>query len=318
MSDDVVGASPGSSTLGDLGSLRLNLGCGFDHREGYVDVDFAPKHEPDLLADVRHLPMIDTGSCEEVFASDVLEHLPRADVVPALREWGRVLREGGTLVARVPDLVAMATLLGHPDNQGLDRQDELVRCVYGSQGYEGDFHLSGFTEPLLRHYVAAAGFVEATIVPTDGWLMEVVAVRGPHPDPAVTLDALASYEATWGDVELPGEVVSGSRAVGTAVVTNAGMQGWSATGGDGGHGMVAIAYRWRGEDGDVAVWEGLRSPLPHDVAVGEEVLVDPVTIQAPATPGAYRLDLTLVQEGIAWFDHEGCTTLPIDVVVREA
>ena len=46
--------------------------------------------------------------------------------------------------------------------------------------------------------------------------------------------------------------------------------------------------------------------------------MDPVTIQAPATPGAYRLDLTLVQEGIAWFDHEGCTTLPIDVVVREA
>ena len=53
---------------------RLNLGCGFDHRDGYLNVDIKPEHEPDLLADIRDLSELPAGHFDEIVAIDV----PRA------------------------------------------------------------------------------------------------------------------------------------------------------------------------------------------------------------------------------------------------
>jgi hypothetical protein len=46
------------------------------HREGYVNVDFAPHHRPDVAGDVLNLPIAE-GVFEEILAQDVHEHLPR-------------------------------------------------------------------------------------------------------------------------------------------------------------------------------------------------------------------------------------------------
>src|SRR5262245_33970799 len=88
----------------DLRPLRrINVGCGFDKRAGYINVDLHAMHDPDVIADVRDLRIFATAGYDEVLAQDVLEHLPRADAQPALSEWARVLAPGGRLVLRVPN-----------------------------------------------------------------------------------------------------------------------------------------------------------------------------------------------------------------------
>jgi SAM-dependent methyltransferase len=170
---------------------NVNLGCGFDRREGYINVDLHAMHEPDVIADVRHLDLFATGYYDEVVAQDVLEHLPRADAQPALEEWSRILRPGGRLVLRLPNLIGLLGLF--LERTSLDEHREFVHLLFGTQAYDGDWHCNGYTELLLRHALHDAGFDVASIEDRDGWLFDVVAVRTDDPQPvdAATLRFVA-------------------------------------------------------------------------------------------------------------------------------
>ena len=159
----------------DAHPRRLNLGCGFDHREGYLNVDFQAFHDPDLIADARDLPMLPTGGYDEVVAQDVLEHLERQDVDPALREWARLLRPGGILVLRVPDVIGVARLLS--GTRSVEQHRLLVQNLFGTQAYTGDYHHCGFTELTLRASLHDAGFAVRELVRRDVWMLDCVAER---------------------------------------------------------------------------------------------------------------------------------------------
>lgn len=80
---------------------RLNLGCGWDHRDGYIDVDVDPVFEPDLVLDLSQRPWPLPDRCaEEVIMRNVLEHMD--DPVAVAREIHRILVPGGRWVVRVP------------------------------------------------------------------------------------------------------------------------------------------------------------------------------------------------------------------------
>ena len=158
---------------------KVNLGCGFDHRDGYLNVDFHPDHNPDLLADVRTLPMLPDGHYEEVLAQDILEHLVRSDMAPTLAEWARITAIGGTLIVRVPDIIGIARLLA--EEHTMHRQDQMIHVMYGTQAYDGDYHLNGFTELALRHSLHDAGFVTRTLERQLGWLFDCSAERVEDP-----------------------------------------------------------------------------------------------------------------------------------------
>jgi predicted SAM-dependent methyltransferase len=160
---------------------RINVGCGFDRRAGYINVDLHAMHSPDVIADVRDLRIFATAGYDEVLAQDVLEHLPRADAQPALMEWARILAPGGKLVLRLPNLLGLLHLFR--DRPGLDDQRVLVQLLFGTQAYQGDWHLNGYTELLLRHALHDAGFDVESINDRDGWMFDVVAVRTEHPAP---------------------------------------------------------------------------------------------------------------------------------------
>lgn len=142
---------------------KLNVGCGFDYRQGYVNVDLHERHQPDVVANVLDLATFATGYYEELVAQDVLEHVTRDDVRRALFEWNRVLAVGGRMFIRTTELGGLVRALESPENQGLHAQERLVQNLFGTQAYTGDFHLSGFTEPLFRHYLWEAGFEIASL-----------------------------------------------------------------------------------------------------------------------------------------------------------
>ena len=78
---------------------RINLGAGWDHTKGMVRVDVAG--DPDVLADVRHLPFEDNAFVE-VRAFHILEHLPREQLIPIMNEWWRITKVGGAVDIEIP------------------------------------------------------------------------------------------------------------------------------------------------------------------------------------------------------------------------
>jgi len=93
-----------------MGSLKLNLGCGFKATQGYVNVDITERDGVDLVYDLNHTPWPwDDNSVDEIMANDALEHLAplgkaegQMNIVAVLQEIHRVLKPHGKLVARIP------------------------------------------------------------------------------------------------------------------------------------------------------------------------------------------------------------------------
>ena len=175
---------------------RVNLGCGDDLREGFLNVDLNAWYKPDVLADVRDVGFLPSSSYEEVVAQDVLEHLPRTDTARTLFQWNRPLRIGGILRLRVPSVLGIADLLRDKANQAPTQQEELIQCLFGTQAYTGDFHYTSFTRPLLEHYLGMAGFEVARVDVLHGWLFEVEArkVRHFERSPIPDFTAIAKVE----------------------------------------------------------------------------------------------------------------------------
>lgn len=167
---------------------KLNLGCGFDRREGFLNVDMYALHNPDLVADIRKLGMLPARYYDEILAQDVLEHLPRMQTRQILAHWNRLLRIGGTIVIRVPSVLGIAKLLARSDYAHPDRQEELMQCLFGTQAYTGDFHLTSFTEILLKHYLEGAGFKLRRVEILHEWLFDVTAEKVVHIDGPPVLD----------------------------------------------------------------------------------------------------------------------------------
>src|SRR5260221_267479 len=86
--------------------MKLNLGCGQNHLEGYVNIDKAPRAKPDVLHDLEEFPWpFEDSSIEEVVLNHVLEHLGAdPDVfIAVFIELYRICKKGALVRIAVPD-----------------------------------------------------------------------------------------------------------------------------------------------------------------------------------------------------------------------
>ena len=164
-----------AAQLRDNYPKRLNLGCGYDIREGYLNVDLHERHGPDLVADITNLEMLPSSVFSEIVAQDVLEHLERHKVQGALNEWSRLLAAGGLLHVRVPSLEHMFRMLCRPENRPAEKAAHVIHLMYGTQAYTGDYHLSGFTAAVLEKHLNDAGLQVCKASILHDWLFDVVA-----------------------------------------------------------------------------------------------------------------------------------------------
>lgn len=80
--------------------MKLNIGCGNDIRDGYVNIDNKKLEGVDLVFDVNKLPLpFDNKSVEFVLCLDLLEHI---DYISLLGEINRVLKKNGKIEIQVP------------------------------------------------------------------------------------------------------------------------------------------------------------------------------------------------------------------------
>jgi SAM-dependent methyltransferase len=85
--------------------MKLNLGCGFDRREGWLNVDNFALCEPDRLLDIEATPWdLPTDGFEHVLLKHVLEHVGATFPVfsAVMRELYRVTAPGGIVEIHVP------------------------------------------------------------------------------------------------------------------------------------------------------------------------------------------------------------------------
>lgn len=131
--------------------LKLNLGCGKDYKQGYINID-KYDYNADANWDINHLPLNDR-CIAQVICSDVLEHLSHDQVLPVLKELFRVLKLESRLIIIVPDLVGLC------EHVIKDPEDEWrLAQLYGHQQHEGQFHRTGFTIKRLTNLLGFAGF----------------------------------------------------------------------------------------------------------------------------------------------------------------
>jgi predicted SAM-dependent methyltransferase len=154
---------------------RINVGCGYDHRPGFLNVDMDPACKPDLLLKDNDFSVLPRRHFSELVAMDVLEHIPRALTMPALLEWADLMQVGGRMTLETSSILGVARMLmARPSFQD---QHTCTIYLYGNQAHAGDFHHTGFTETTLRTYVLSAGFEIHTFVERDNWIFLLEATR---------------------------------------------------------------------------------------------------------------------------------------------
>jgi SAM-dependent methyltransferase len=93
---------------------------------------------------------------------------------------------------------------------------------------------------------------------------------------------------------------------------------WPARGADVDRFQVNLGNHWLDPRGKTLLHDDARQPLPRDVQPLEEIEVH-FTITNPTKPGAYLLEIDLVQEGVTWFKQRGSQTarVPVEVTSSE-
>ena len=133
---------------------KLNLGCNVDIRPDYVNIDIIETLPPDVvIADVSDMYFIPNGSCTDILAYDLLEHLPFSLTVPVLKHWIAKLAPEGRIIVRTPDLARISKKF----QTGELPVFEMQRLLFGGQEYKYNFHYAGFTSDYLEGLVLGAG-----------------------------------------------------------------------------------------------------------------------------------------------------------------
>jgi len=129
--------------------LKLNLGCGGDKHPGYVNIDALAQFAPDLQLDLLDNWPFAPGSVSEILAFDILEHFLEPDLEKVLAKISFVLKTGGLLRIRVPNLDdIISRFASDPDTRNL--------FIYGNTQDTGIFglHKMAFTRHQLISLLA--------------------------------------------------------------------------------------------------------------------------------------------------------------------
>lgn len=170
--------------------MRLNLGCGTDIREGYVNIDFRKTHPSVMEMDLSKFPWdIADNTVDEILMLDFLEHFPYRDTKKILLECYRIMRDwkenpNAELVIQVPDGRHLACAFGQVGSymcnrcggwmKGLEQDDWTENCpkcsqsadsvseaammrLYGGQDYPGNWHQACFTTDSLSRIARTCG-----------------------------------------------------------------------------------------------------------------------------------------------------------------
>ncbi|MGB0682095.1 MAG: class I SAM-dependent methyltransferase [Magnetovibrionaceae bacterium] len=151
--------------LAQNAALKLHLG-GEERKPGWTIVNAMDSDITDIVCDINDLDDFPSGCAESIYASHILEHLSyQRKTLNVTEQIFRILKPGGTFYVSVPNLQVLGAFLANP-NLPLDKQQKVLRIIYGGQIHDWDFHFAGFTPDVLEALLKTAGFANVRRVDT--------------------------------------------------------------------------------------------------------------------------------------------------------
>lgn len=137
--------------------IKLNVGCGNNKLEEYINIDLNKDNKPDVVLDIKQgIPLPDKSVTEIVFFHTI-EHIQEIYHLSILMEFWRILKPGGLLFISYPEFKKCAQR--YIDNyQGAKLFWK--HTIYGLQRSEGDFHVSLMDTELFIDTLREAGFTD--------------------------------------------------------------------------------------------------------------------------------------------------------------
>lgn len=139
-----------------ISSLKLNVACGDDYEEDYINLDYYPNENSkiDAKCDVKKLPY-DDNTIDEIKAFHIIEHFDFFEGQEALKEWYRVLKPGGKLYLETPNFLELC--------KAFVAADEVLRInfynhFFAHPWFPGGAHKFLFTETQLKSQLSWAQF----------------------------------------------------------------------------------------------------------------------------------------------------------------
>jgi SAM-dependent methyltransferase len=121
---------------------KLNLGCGTDIRNGWVNLDIAELPGVDVVHDINKLPLpFGEDEFDYILCNDILEHL---DYIPIMKELHRILRTDGVLEIKVPHFTSRICVMDptHKHSFSIRTFEFFVKDSQFKRDYYFDFHFS--------------------------------------------------------------------------------------------------------------------------------------------------------------------------------
>jgi len=136
-----------------MDKIKLHLGCGKIHINGFVNIDINNDPAVDIVSDVRYLKEFKENTVDTIYACMVLEHLGRWNYLPALKRWYQLLKDRGILRVTVPDFEAISEYY-------IETKDlaTLYPALYAGQDSPKNYHYWCWDFKTLKKDLKLVGF----------------------------------------------------------------------------------------------------------------------------------------------------------------
>jgi hypothetical protein len=173
-----------------MSELKLNLGAGYRHYKGFVNVDvlltpadirakkkvtekkvdkdamFIQRGSKFLHADMCQVGEIYGGAVDLIESIDAVEHIPFRTVPIMLRSWHKALKVGGKVKIMTINFNQLAMMWINNIvymNMGEDEYMNLQEMIYGNQYHPGEFHQSLWNPNYAYAVFKDAGFKDIIV-----------------------------------------------------------------------------------------------------------------------------------------------------------
>jgi tetratricopeptide (TPR) repeat protein len=134
---------------------KLNLGCGGDYKQGYLNVDAYDTTVADKKMQAYNLQLED-DTFDEILMSQLIEHLGIVGSIHCLSECFRVLKPEGKLIIETPDIKKSFEIFL---NDGREDRKNILPWIYGVD-ISGMVHRFCYPDDLLEETLKQIGFKE--------------------------------------------------------------------------------------------------------------------------------------------------------------
>lgn len=136
--------------------MKLNIGCGDNKIDGFVNIDVNSKFAPDHCIDIRFnaLPY-DDNTVDEIWFCHTLEHIEKHHWLDIFYEFNRVLKPGGEFYITFPDFETCANrwIVNY---KGMREYWEAT--IFGRQSDSADYHVSACSYIVVADKLRRTGF----------------------------------------------------------------------------------------------------------------------------------------------------------------